>query len=114
MNGMDLSHDGHAVRLQLYLEALLDGFHAARSRTAAHALPAAEAAVAALVPFLARRFDDPAIVSPDLRDGALQTVSLMLQSGPLLAAFEACPDARSHLVRCASPNLAPFTCADMR
>lgn len=83
---------------QLYLEALLDGYHAARSRASHACAAAADACADALVPFLARRFDDPCIVSPDLRDQLLQTVSLLLQSPPLLARFEASPDARAHLV----------------
>ena len=83
---------------QPYLEALLDGYHAARSRASHACGAAADACADALVPLLARRFDDPCINSPDLRDQLLQTVSLLLQAPPLLARFEASADARSHLV----------------
>ncbi len=101
------------VLAQLYLEALLDGYHAARSRAAGACGAAAEACADALVPLLARRFDDPLIVSPDLRDQLLQTVSLLLQSPPLLARFEASADARCHLVRRVPSRLPSLTLARM-
>ena len=52
----------------------------------------------ALVPFLARRFRDEAIVGPDLREMMLQTVSLLLQTNAFVAKFEESQDARAHLV----------------
>lgn len=83
---------------QLYLEALLDGFHAVRSRPHVARSPLFAACADALVPFLARRFRDGAIVGPDLREMMLQTVSLLLQTKAFVVKFEESHDARAHLV----------------
>lgn len=89
--------------LQLYLEALLDGFHAVRSRPHVSKSPLFAACADALVPFLARRFRDEAIVGPDLREMMLQTVSLLLQTKAFVAKFEESHDARAHLVLPSAP-----------
>lgn len=69
-----------------------------RSRPHTSKSPLFAAAADALVPFLARRFRDSAIVGPDLREMMLQTVSLLLQTKAFVAKFEESHDARAHLV----------------
>ena len=93
---------------QLYVAALVDGFHAA---AAPHppALPGfpppdrpgalLAAATRAFVAFLARRVADAAIVGPDLRAALLASLERLLAQPRCLAAFEASAEARAGVVR---------------
>jgi Kip1 ubiquitination-promoting complex protein 1 len=87
------------MRAQMYLEAMLDSFHAVRARPEITQLPEFPACVDAMVPFLARHFRSAEVVGPDMREMLLQTVSMLLQSKPYIAKFEASHEARSYLVR---------------
>ena len=87
--------------MQLYVEALLDGFHAVRAGQAM-ARPAGglvTTATRALVAFLAAHFDDSRIVNPDVREMLLQTLGVLLQHRPYVVAFEDEPVASRRLVR---------------
>lgn len=84
--------------LQLYLEAMLDSFHAVRARPEVTQLPQFSACVDAMVPFLAQHFRSPQVVGPDMREALLQTVSMLLQSKPYISKFEESHEARAHLV----------------
>ena len=84
---------------QMYLEAVLDGFNAVRARPHVSRTPAFRVCADSLVPFLACNFRESCIASPDMREMLLQTVSILLQSKPFVARFEASSDARAHLVR---------------
>ena len=89
----------------MYLEAVLDGFNAVRARPHVSRTPAFRACADSLVPFLACNFRESCIASPDMREMLLQTVSILLQSKPFVARFEASSDARAHLVRPVAPLL---------
>ena len=93
------------VMAQMYLEAVLDGFNAVRARPHVSRTPAFRVCADSLVPFLACHFREACIASPDMREMLLQTISILLQSKPFVARFEASSDARAHLVRPMVPLL---------
>lgn len=71
---------------ELYVEAMVDAFHALRRGdppfTPAGAGGAGSPAYAALgdiITFLVSHFNDPRIVNPDVRDVLLQSISVLLQ-----------------------------------
>ena len=84
--------------LQMYLEAVLDGFNAVRSRPHVSRMAMFRVCSEALVPFLACHFRESCIASPDMREMLLQTISILLQSKSFVARFEASSEARAHLV----------------
>ena len=92
-----------ACCLQMYLEAVLDGFNAVRSRPHLSRTPMFRVCSEALVPFLACHFRESCIASPDMREMLLQTISILLQSKSFVARFEASSEARAHLVRLSLP-----------
>ena len=83
----------------MYLEAVLDGFNAVRSRPHLSRTPMFRVCSEALVPFLACHFRESCIASPDMREMLLQTISILLQSKSFVARFEASSEARAQLVR---------------
>ena len=97
----------------MYLEAVLDGFNAVRARPHVSRTPAFLVCADSLVPFLACNFRESCIASPDMREMLLQTVSILLQSKPFVARFEASSDARAHLVRPVAPFCVPASCQAM-
>lgn len=97
----------------MYLEAVLDGFNAVRARPHVSRTPAFRVCADSLVPFLACNFRESCIASPDMREMLLQTVSILLQSKPFVARFEASSDARAHLVRPVAPFYVPASCQAM-
>ena len=84
--------------MQMYLEAVLDGFNAVRARPHVSRRPMFRLCAEALVPFLAVHFREACIASPDMREMLLQTISILLQSKAFVARFEASVEARTHLV----------------
>lgn len=82
----------------MYLEAVLDGFNAVRSRPHVSRTAMFRTCSDALVPFLACNFRESCVASPDMREMLLQTISILLQSKSFVARFEASSEARAHLV----------------
>ncbi len=91
----------------MYLEAVLDGFNAVRSRPHVSRTAMFRVCSEALVPFLACHFRESCIASPDMREMLLQTISILLQSKSFVARFEASSEARAHLV---CPSLYYLSC----
>ncbi len=89
--------------VQMYLEAVLDGFNAVRARPHVSRMPMFRLCAEALVPFLAVHFREACIASPDMREMLLQTISILLQSKTFVTRFEASVEARTHLV-CPAPR----------
>jgi len=85
---------------EYYVDSMVDIFHALRRAEPAFAGASvlARHGLADAISFLVKHFADKRILNPDVRDGLLQSISVLLQYKEYHASFEENEEAREHMI----------------
>lgn len=85
---------------EYYVDSMVDAFHALRRAEPAFAGAnvLARHGLADAISFLVKHFADKRILNPDVRDGLLQSISVLLQYKEYHASFEENQEAREHMI----------------